>query len=356
MSIPSRCRTVVFDPKTKSFSVQDIPASWPKAGEAIVQIETAALTPCDLDFVTNASTEDPPRILGHEAVGVILALGDPPPQEFSGGELAVGDRVIWSPYVSCGECFYCRRRLPQQCESLLEYGRHALREVIVDPPRLTGAMSELVHLWPKTALFKIPKSLPAPVAASLPHAGAQAAAAIDVLLAPVNTAIVVGASLEAQLAAAMLNKRGATVEVLDSTCAIHEADSLSLDSPKHRRNVDALLDFSGESCVYDFALRELHPGGSASFTKAATEPPKPEPQRAQINSLALIQKSIRVTGIHRYKPEHLTSAVDFIIHHAVDRSLRDAISKPRPFLEANEVIAEAMKTGPVRIVFEPDMD
>ena len=203
--------------------------------------------------------------------GRILALGDPPPRAFSGEALAIGDRVIWSRYASCGECFYCRRRLPQACESILEYGKHPLG----DPPRLCGGLSELVHLWPKTAIFKVPKSVPATVAAALSHAGAQAAAAIDALISPVNTVLILGDTLEAKLAAAMLHKRGATVEVLDSTCAIHEADSLSLDKPKHRRNVDAFVDFSGEACAYDFALRELHPGGRRVLQRPCSQAIEP---------------------------------------------------------------------------------
>lgn len=368
MSIPSRSRAVVFDPQTKSLRIQEIPAAWPKAGEAIIQVELTTLSPSDLERVAGVglSSKISPQdqtlpqsapsaiepaplsvfIPGHESVGTILALGDPPPRAFSGEALAIGDRVIWSRYVSCGECFYCRRRLPQECQSLLEYGIHPLQ----DPPRLCGGLSELVHLWPKTAIFKVPKSLPANLAAALPHAGALSAAAIDALISPVNTALILGDSLEAKLAAAMLHKRGATVEVLDSTCAIHEADSLSLDKPSHRRNVDALIDFSGEACAYDFALRELHPGGSASFAAPSTNPP-------QFDSKAFITKSIRFTGIHRYKAEHLATALDFTIHHAAnDPTLRNLISKPRPFSAVNKVIAEAKKMMPVRITFEPDLD
>jgi threonine dehydrogenase-like Zn-dependent dehydrogenase len=348
----------------------DLPVAWPKAGEAIVQVEVTTLSPTDLERVagvglsSKTSPQDQPVrqsapsaiesaplssfIPGHESVGTILALGDPPPRQFSGGELAIGDRVIWSPYVSCGECSLCRRRLPQECQSLLQYGHSALG----DPPRLSGALAELIHLWPKTAIFKVPKSLPAQIAAAIPHAVALAAAAIDALIAPVNTAIVTGNSLEAKLAAAMLQKRGASVDVLDSPCAIHEADSLSLDAPEKRRNVDALLDLSGEDCVYDFALRELHPGGAASFVK-----PSPLPMRTQFDSRELIQKHLRLTGIHRYKPEHLATALDFTTQHAAaDPNFRNLISMPRPFSEANEAIAEAVKTLPFRIAFEPDQD
>jgi threonine dehydrogenase-like Zn-dependent dehydrogenase len=345
MSIPSRCRAVVFDPQTKSLSVKDLPVAWPKAGEAIVQVELTTLDAAEGDRLGAATALSIP---GYESVGTILALGDPPPRAFSGEALGKGDRVIWSRYASCGECFYCRRRMPQECQSILIYGE----QPVGDPPRLAGGLSELVHLWPKTAIFKVPKSLPASFAAAIPHAGALAASAIDALVSPVNTALILGDTLEAKLAAAMLHKRGATVDVLDSACAIHEADSLSLDSPQHRRNFDGLLDFSGEACAYDLALRELHPGGSASFAKTS-----PSGNRAQFAPHALIQKSIRFTGIHRYKAEHLALALDFTIHHAAnDATLRALISKQRPFSEVNAAIAEAMNTNPMRMVFEPDME
>lgn len=350
MSIPSRCRAICFEAVGKPLRLAELPVAWPKAGEAIVQVEVASLSPEEIDYLRSGSAPAP-LIPGQEAVGTILALGDPPPRDFSGGALEVGDRVVWSRYVSCGECFYCRRRMPQECESLLEYGRHALG----DPPRLCGGMAELVHLWPKTAICKTSSGPPPRLLAPLVHAGARALAAIDALIPPVGTALILGETLEARIAAAMLRKKGASVEVLDSPCALHEADDLSMESPGRRRGVDAVLDFSGEDFAINFAVRELRIGGALSLAANGGAP-----RMAQVDATELVRKHVRVTGIHRYKTEHLASAVEFAAVHGgaaeVKAALADRAAPVRPFSEAEAAIQNAAEQPLMRLCFEPDQD
>ena len=44
-----------------------------------------------------------PQILGHEAAGIVDAVGD-------GVELLeVGDQVVLTPIASCGRCYWCTR-------------------------------------------------------------------------------------------------------------------------------------------------------------------------------------------------------------------------------------------------------
>ena len=52
-------------------------------------------------------------ILGHEFCGVVEALG---PEAERTGKLKVGDRVVASFQVACGDCFFCKQRLSSQCE------------------------------------------------------------------------------------------------------------------------------------------------------------------------------------------------------------------------------------------------
>ncbi|MEU4295711.1 alcohol dehydrogenase catalytic domain-containing protein, partial [Kribbella sp. NPDC026596] len=54
-------------------------------------------------------TVEPGRILGHEAVGTILSVGD------GVRGVAVGDRMLISCITSCGRCEYCRQGHYGQC-------------------------------------------------------------------------------------------------------------------------------------------------------------------------------------------------------------------------------------------------
>lgn len=50
-------------------------------------------------------------ILGHEFCGVIESMGS------HVKNLSVGDRVVASFQIACGDCFYCKKKLSSQCEN-----------------------------------------------------------------------------------------------------------------------------------------------------------------------------------------------------------------------------------------------
>jgi threonine dehydrogenase-like Zn-dependent dehydrogenase len=61
----------------------------------------------------------PGRILGHEGVGVIEALGD------KVRNFEVGDRVVIPSTVACGSCSYCRAGYYAQCDNANPGGKRA---------------------------------------------------------------------------------------------------------------------------------------------------------------------------------------------------------------------------------------
>src|SRR6202049_4318753 len=78
--------------------------------DAIVRIDSVTICGTDLHILGGDVPEvTPGRILGHEAVGTVTAIG-------SGVQkLAVGDRVLISCITSCGSCRYCREGSYGQC-------------------------------------------------------------------------------------------------------------------------------------------------------------------------------------------------------------------------------------------------
>src|SRR5438874_11877423 len=88
--------------------------------DVLVRIKAAGLCHTDLEVITGALRYPMPIVLGHEAAGVVEAVGP----EARG--VAVGDHVIlsWNPH--CGHCFYCDRDLPILCETYLAHGPKAV--------------------------------------------------------------------------------------------------------------------------------------------------------------------------------------------------------------------------------------
>jgi S-(hydroxymethyl)mycothiol dehydrogenase len=81
----------------------------PGPGEALVDILTSGVCHTDLHYQQGGISDDFPFLLGHEATGVVAAVGP------DVTEVAPGDRVILNWRAVCGQCRACRRGKPEYC-------------------------------------------------------------------------------------------------------------------------------------------------------------------------------------------------------------------------------------------------
>jgi alcohol dehydrogenase len=78
--------------------------------DAIVQIDSVTICGSDLHILKGDLPEvTPGRVLGHEAVGTVVARGT------AVQSLREGDRVLLSCISACGRCIYCRQGRFGQC-------------------------------------------------------------------------------------------------------------------------------------------------------------------------------------------------------------------------------------------------
>lgn len=88
--------------------------------DAIVKITSSAICGTDLHMVRGTfSGMEPGTILGHEAVGIVEALG-PDVRNFD-----IGDRVVVVSTIACGYCSYCRAGYYSQCDTANPNGKRA---------------------------------------------------------------------------------------------------------------------------------------------------------------------------------------------------------------------------------------
>lgn len=83
----------------------------PRPGELLIRIDAAGLCHSDLSVVNGDRPRPMPMAIGHEATGIIEALGDPADTGF-----AIGDRVILAFLPACGECVRCRSGESYMCD------------------------------------------------------------------------------------------------------------------------------------------------------------------------------------------------------------------------------------------------
>ncbi|MGH9214022.1 MAG: alcohol dehydrogenase catalytic domain-containing protein [Acidimicrobiales bacterium] len=81
----------------------------PRPGEALVRITDCGVCHSDYGYIDGSFPAMYPVVLGHEAAGLVDAVGD-------GVEgLAPGDKVVLCPLPNCGHCYYCVRNQPTLC-------------------------------------------------------------------------------------------------------------------------------------------------------------------------------------------------------------------------------------------------
>jgi S-(hydroxymethyl)mycothiol dehydrogenase len=104
-----KVRAVIAKEKNAPVSIETILVPDPGPGEALVDILTCGVCHTDLHYKQGGINDDFPFLLGHEATGVVSAVGP------GVTDLVPGDRVILNWRAVCGECRACKRGEPQYC-------------------------------------------------------------------------------------------------------------------------------------------------------------------------------------------------------------------------------------------------
>jgi S-(hydroxymethyl)mycothiol dehydrogenase len=87
----------------------DIIVPDPGPGEAVVKVQACGVCHTDLHYREGGINDAFPFLLGHEAAGIVEAVGA------GVTEVAAGDFVILNWRAVCGQCRSCRRGRPQYC-------------------------------------------------------------------------------------------------------------------------------------------------------------------------------------------------------------------------------------------------
>lgn len=95
---------------TAPVSLEAVELDDPGPGEVRVRIEAAGVCHSDLSVVNGDRVRPLPMALGHEAAGVVDAVGA------GVVDLRLHDHVVMVYVPSCGDCSYCRGGQPALCE------------------------------------------------------------------------------------------------------------------------------------------------------------------------------------------------------------------------------------------------
>lgn len=319
------------------------------AGETLVEISLATICGSDLHTLSGQRLEKTPCILGHEAVGRIVATGT------QHSALKAGQRVTWSIADSCGVCPPCREYyLPEKCHNLFKYG-HA---PIEDGSGLNGCYASHILLRAGTHIVPVPDALADAILAPANCALATMINAVTLLPIPCRSALVQGAGLLGLYACALLSERGVKhIYCMDrnekrrqhsvafGAIPIDEIGKIGAAAPN---GIDAVIEVAGAAALIDEGISVLRPGGFYAFVGMVHPDTK-----LQITGEQVIRKCLHIRGVHNYSPRHLDEAIHFLDHTATRYPYAELVSEPLALDDLQQAIDLARAQQYLRVAVHP---
>jgi threonine dehydrogenase-like Zn-dependent dehydrogenase len=246
---------------------KDVPDPVPGPEEVLVQVKACGICGSDVHGLDGRTGRRlPPIIMGHEAAGVIAALGD------GVSAWKVGDRVTFDSTIYCGRCYYCRRGLVNLCDSRNVLG------VSCEEFRRDGAFAEYIAV-PARVVYALPEGISFEQAAMV-EPFAVACHAVNLVPITLNdSAVVIGAGVIGLSLVQALRAAGCGLIVaadVDETRlelarrlgADHAANPATEDVPAvvrrltDGRGADVAFEAVGVTATVQLAAQSLRKGGA----------------------------------------------------------------------------------------------
>lgn len=254
----------------KKLELTDIPKPEIAADEVLVQIQACGICGSDIHGWDGSSGRRvPPLVMGHEAAGIVAAVG----KNVQG--YTEGDRITFDSMVWCGDCHFCRAGRTNLCDNRTVLG------VSCGDYRRYGCFAEYVNV-PARICCHLPESL------SFEHAALIEAVSVAVHAAnrtPVSlgdTAVVVGSGMIGLLVIQAIKQKGCSrviatdlnssrLEVAkklgaDVTINVGEEDAAArVKELTNGRGADAALEVVGATATIQSAIDCTRKGGSVTI-------------------------------------------------------------------------------------------
>ena len=144
--------------------IEDVELDAPKSGEVRVRIAATAVCHSDIHLMSGEWAGAPPIVAGHEAAGVVEAIGE------NVTMVKPGDRVVVSLLRTCGRCFHCVGDASHNCDAEFALDRESrLRNASGDALQSgikVGAFAEAA-IVDQSQLVRVPDDMPLDRAALL---------------------------------------------------------------------------------------------------------------------------------------------------------------------------------------------
>lgn len=328
-------------------------------GECLVRIDCCTLCGSDLHTINGDRVEPTPSILGHEAVGHVIAV-EGGPTDLRDRTIRVGDRVTWGVIVSCGCCDRCIAGLSQKCRQLFKYGHQTNH----GDGRFSGSLAEAILLRRRSAILIVDESIPDDVIAPANCATATIAAALRKIgSVQGDDVVVLGSGMLGITAVAMARFQGARrIAIIEPDPRRQElakdfgaddvfgsaTDAADNDQLKSPDGYAVVIEACGAASAQWAAIELADFGGRIALVGAVKPLGTPSwcPER-------IVRRCLSLFGVHNYQAVDLVNAVEFLTVTANDLPWLSLVGSSYALTQVNEAIEDARQSTSPRIAVRP---
>ncbi|HEX5415427.1 MAG TPA: NAD(P)-dependent alcohol dehydrogenase [Chloroflexota bacterium] len=287
--------------KVRDVALEERSCSDPGPDEVVVAPSVVGICGSDLHLYQDGhigdSVVEAPLVLGHEAAGRIVAVGE------RVSTLNVGDRVIVEPGLACGQCRLCRRGRYNLCPNVRFLGI----------PPSDGLMATRATV-PARWTYRLPDHLSDAEGAMIEPFAVGLQAAHEANVQPGDVVAILGAGPIGLmvLQAAKVRGAGAIVSIDLSDRALEAAKQLGAtavvnprrDDPKQvlqdltGEGADIVVEAVGASATIRQTLDLARRGGIVTLVGISSEPTVP------LNVNHIVRRGIHVRSSFRYANQH----------------------------------------------------
>ena len=299
----------------------------PGPDEVLIQVKSVGVCGSDIHYFEHGRIADfiveQPLVLGHEASGVIAAVGD------NVTDLEVGTTVAMEPGVPCGRCAQCRSGRYNLCPDV---------EFFATPP-IDGAFCEYVIL-PRDFVHAVPAGISFDAAALVEPLSVGVWACQKAQVSLGTRVLVTGCGPIGAVCALVARARGANVVAVtdinaDRRVQVEKLGFATIDpSAGALPEADVLLECSGAATAIDQGISALAPAGTAVLIGMAPT------DTVQVPVGAIQGKEIWLTGTFRYANTY-PSAIELVSSGKVD--LDALVSAHYSLDEAEQALTHAKR-------------
>jgi len=330
----------------RTIEIQEMPLPEPGIGQVLIKVKAVGICTWEQRAYIKEKPEAFPFWGGHEIAGIVEKIGPGVKND-----LKVGDHVAVASLTRCGECYFCRKGMDNQCL----YAEEPVEAGLITGPR---GFSEYI-LVRGYECYKVNPELPFVEAAVSEPVACCTRSIRQCEVAFGDTVVVQGAGIMGLIHAKLCKLRGAKVVVSEPDAgrremALKAGADYVVDPLKEnlgqfvRKNVnpygaEVVIFTAGGQAAFQQAVEAVAVGGRVmlygSMHPSGT---------VTIDANDIHYREYRLLGSSKHDKESFREATSLLSSGAID--IKDLISAVVPFEKIKEGFELALAGGQYRVV------